>query len=69
MTEARCENCRFWLRIKRSGRCRRYPPQRLPFIVYGFTVDAHTAFPRIEADDWCGEHEHQPAPTRQDGGK
>ena len=53
MTDENCGNCRFWQEFLKGpvvprGQCRRYPPAR--------GTRGWTAWPEVEADDWCGEH-------------
>lgn len=53
-----CASCRFfrlgkWYDV---DRCRRFPPQRAPFIFYGLSFIAFAAFPSVDGDEWCGEY-------------
>lgn len=55
--EAACRNCRFSLLVaKADGLCRRAPPVAL-VCEDGVT----TEWPRVQPDDWCGDHEERGA--------
>ena len=54
-----CETCRFWLNEHNLPECRRYPAQ--------LDQEEGSCWPRVEAGDWCGEHEPKDkADTRKD---
>lgn len=51
MTEDMCANCRFFDGDNHANLCRRYPPTTDP------KRDSILAvWPKVELDDWCGEH-------------
>src|SRR5512143_2562683 len=55
-----CESCVFFCVADRGrtviSTCRRYAPQVRSTI----TEAGGTAWPRVDADDWCGEHSWKP---------
>jgi len=49
---ARCRGCLYWVQKKNTkGLCRRFPPT----VVHVPRWGDETAWPRLSADDWCGE--------------
>jgi len=59
MSEAHCDNCRFWKQhgtpsLSRLGFCRRRVP-----VVSISTVEA-SLWPETKHEDWCGEYEAKP---------
>ncbi len=65
MSEARCDNCRFWkphaiTSMSHLGFCRRRVP-----VVSISTVEA-SLWPETKREDWCGEYEARP-PVPEDG--
>jgi hypothetical protein len=55
MSEQSCETCAFF--YSKKGICRRYPRQRSPVIVWGFSLFSFDAFPDAKKSDWCGEYQ------------
>lgn len=53
-----CETCRF----EDERECRRLPPRwRVHLFIYGIGWSS-AAFPKIDMDDWCGEHQPKDHP-------
>lgn len=69
MSRPACESCRFYYATEQESECRRYPPVLAWFKLRrggddpeGFTVDISEgtekyAFPSIDSEAWCGEHQ------------
>lgn len=63
MSATTCETCRFW---QGNGECRRMPPIQMetsqqPVYTSGmgmieFRYVTRAIWPKVEANDWCGEH-------------
>lgn len=58
MMTAICQSCRYSIVENRTPLCRRYPPQVQE--VPGYRTGA-SFYPRVNLDDWCGEHQPKPA--------
>lgn len=55
MDTIRCELCRFYQHMEhRTGQCRRLPPE-IP------QLGSQQRWPEVEADEWCGAFEPEPA--------
>lgn len=48
--EQSCANCAFYI----NNGCNRYPPS-----VYINTLNRTATYPKVEADNWCGEWKKQ----------
>ena len=62
MSEARCDNCRFWLKSEKipgTGECRRHTPRGLE----DYMPMAY--WPVTKQDDWCGEFEAKISPEEK----
>ena len=49
--QPKCETCRFWVREKRNGQCKRHAPKPENEI---FLI-VHVQWPSTAQTDWCGE--------------
>lgn len=61
----KCENCRFFVPLRRGGgresglgECRRYPPG-VRYYDIG-PAGPHKEWPQSHQDDWCGEFQKRP---------
>lgn len=48
-----------------DGYCRRHAPQALTFTLVGYTIsdDHYASWPRVRAEDWCGEYSEEDPDT------
>ncbi len=72
MAEEKCETCRFFLnrrptelsaseRATLYGYCRCHPPTVIPRDTASErSIPAHTAWPVVAKEDWCGDHKPIP---------
>lgn len=50
-----CGNCRFF--YEDGKQCRRFPPQILTDSDSDYTGASYSAFPYMNKEEWCGEHQ------------
>lgn len=65
MTRETCATCRFWVKRREGGSCRRVPPVWAGDGTAG--IEPGWAFPYVDGGGWCGEHQPvAPAPAASD---